>query len=205
MCSIKWSDCVTMIANVSLKRKSASSFYSHKEGRCTCAGDCGSRRLFPESRGCSGRTLWEVHCGAWRRAWQLSRISSLVLWRSRRRPASPSRRHGRRYRVYRLPGVAWRRSVGPAGQGLAYICAPAVVGHVAVPDPPVRSASACTKGVRKSRGGPGPLEGGRSGPPAASAEHPSLGDTWRHRTPSRAGDGSGAIGVVRWSPDSKSW
>ena len=25
--------------------------------------DCGSRRLLPESRGCSGRALWEVHCG----------------------------------------------------------------------------------------------------------------------------------------------
>ena len=29
--------------------------------------------------------------------------------------------------------------------------------------------------------------------------------TWRHRTPSRAGGGSGAIRVVRWSPDSRSW
>ena len=47
--------------------------------------------------------------------------------------------------------------------------------------------------------------GGRSGPPATSAEHPSLGDTWRCRIPSRAGDGSGAVGVVRWSPDSRSW
>ena len=28
--------------------------------------------FFPESRGCSGRTLWEVHCGAWRRTWQSS-------------------------------------------------------------------------------------------------------------------------------------
>ena len=100
----------------------------------------------PESWGCSGRILWEVHCGAWRRAWQSSWASSSALRRSRRRPDSPSRRHGHRCRVYRLPGVAWRHSVGPAGQGLAYICAPAVVGHVAVPDPLGRSANAYTKG-----------------------------------------------------------
>ena len=89
----------------------------------------------PESRGCSSRILWEVHCGAWRRAWQLSWVSSLILRRSRRRPASPSRRRGRRCRVYSPPNVAWWRSVDPAGQGLAYIRALAVAGRVAVPDP----------------------------------------------------------------------
>ena len=99
----------------------------------------------PESRGCSGRALGKVHCGAWCRAWQSSWISSLVLRRSRRRPASPSRRRGRHCRVYSLPNVAWWRPVGPAGQGLAFICALAVMGRVAVPDPPGRSA-----------GGPGP-------------------------------------------------
>ena len=31
----------------------------------------------PESRGCSGRALWKVHCGAWHRAWQSSWVSSL--------------------------------------------------------------------------------------------------------------------------------
>ena len=113
----------------------------------------------PESRGCSGRALLKVHCGAWRRAWQ----SSLVLRRSRRHPASPSKRRGRRCRVYSPPDMAWWRSVGPAGQGLAYICAPAVMGRVAVPDPPGRSAGVCTKEVRESRGGPGPLEGGDLG------------------------------------------
>ena len=46
---------------------------------------------------------------------------------------------------------------------------------------------------------------GRSGPPAANAEHPFLGDTWQRRTPSQVGDGSGAVGAVRWSPDSRSW
>jgi len=49
--------------------------------------------------------------------------------------------------------------VGPAGQGLAYIRASAVAGHVAVPDPHGRSAGVCTKEVRGSRGGHGPLEG----------------------------------------------
>ena len=136
-----------------------------------------------------GSTLWEVHYGAWRRAWQSSWVSSLVLRRLRRRPASPSRWHGHRYRVYRLPDVSWRRSVG----------------HVAVPGPPGWSASACAKGVRESRGGPGPPRGGRSGPPADSAERPSLRGTWRHRTPSQAGGGSGALGVVRWSPNNRSW
>ena len=46
---------------------------------------------------------------------------------------------------------------------------------------------------------------GRSGTPAAGAERPSLRGTWRHRTPSRTGGGSGAIRVVRWSSDSQSW
>ena len=46
---------------------------------------------------------------------------------------------------------------------------------------------------------------GRSGPPAASAEHPSLGDVWQRRIPFRAGDRCGAVGVVRWNPDSRSW
>jgi len=181
-------------------------FYRHKEGRCTCTGDHGSCRLLPESRGCSDRVLWEVHCGVWRRSWQSSWASSLTpshrtsdpgpasrsgtgpvsprvlevenaqhLWprtrtpasgfgtstchpdscgwvrdlhvpsglpraldsascsggvrsrhvsrrrghgrRSRRRPGS-SGRHGRCCGGYHPPGVAWRRSEGPTGQGL---------------------------------------------------------------------------------------
>ena len=79
MCSTEWA--------VPLKGKPASSFYRHKEGLCTCTGDHGSRRLLPESQGCSGRVLWEVHCGVWRRAWLSSWASSLVLRRSRWRPA----------------------------------------------------------------------------------------------------------------------
>ena len=125
----------------------------------------GSRKssFLPEPWGHNSRVLWEVHYGVWCRAWWSSWASSLTSWRSRLRPINPSRRCGRRCRVYRLLDVAWRRSVGPAGQGLAYICAPAVAGHVAVPEPPGRSASTCTKGVRESCGGPGPLEGGGPG------------------------------------------
>ena len=37
--------------------------------------------------------------------------------------------------------------------------APAVTGHVAIPDPPGQSAGVRTKEVRRSRGGPGPIEG----------------------------------------------
>jgi len=87
----------------------------------------------------------------------------LVLRRSRRRPACPSCQRGRRCRAYSSPDVAWWRSMSPAGQGLAYICAPAVMGCVAVPDPPGWSAGVCTKEVRESRGDPGPLEGGGPG------------------------------------------
>ena len=58
-----------------------------------------------------------------------------------------------------FPGVAWRRSVGPAGQGIAYICVPAVVGHVAVPGPPGWSASACAMGSGSHVEVPNPLRG----------------------------------------------
>ena len=109
MCSTEWAD--------PLIEKHVSSFYRLKEGRCTCIGDRESRRLLPESQGYSGRALWEVHCGVCRRAWQSSWASSLVLRRSRRRPGGSSGRRGRCCGVYRPPGVAWRRSEGPIGQG----------------------------------------------------------------------------------------
>ena len=78
-----------------------------------------------------GSTLWGMPPG-------VVVVLGIVLGLAEIAPVSwrLSRRRGRRCRVYRLPGVAWRHSVGPAGQGLAYICAPAVVGHVAVPGPP---------------------------------------------------------------------
>ena len=106
-----------------------------------------------------GSTLWGMASG-------VAVVLGIVLGLAEIAPASGQPQQaarGRRCRVYRLLGVAWRRSVGPAGQGLAYICAPAVVGHVAVPAPPGWSASACAKGVRESHGGPGPLQGGGPG------------------------------------------
>jgi hypothetical protein len=38
-----------------------------------------------------------------------------------------------------------------------------VTEHVAIPDPPGRSAGVCTKEVQESHGDPGPLEGGGLG------------------------------------------
>jgi len=99
-------------------------------------------------------TLWGMASG-------VAVILGIVL--VLRRPACPSNQRGRRCRVSSPPDVAWWRSMSPTGQGLAYICAPAVMGRVAVPDPPGRSAGVCTKEVRESRGDPGPLEGGGSG------------------------------------------
>jgi len=99
------------------KIKPASSFYRNNEGRCTCTEDRGSRRLLSESRGRSGRALWEVYCGVWRLAWQ----SSLALRRSRRRRCSSSGRRGGCCRGYRPLGVAWRHSEGPAGQDLVLV------------------------------------------------------------------------------------
>jgi len=115
LCSTEWAD--------PFKGKPASSFYRHKEGRCTCTctGDRGSRRLFPELRGCSGRALWEVHCGVWRREWQSSWASSLVMRRSRWRPGGSSGRRGHCCGGYHPPGMAWRRSEGPTGQGLVLV------------------------------------------------------------------------------------
>ena len=80
--------------------------------------------------------------------------------------------------------------------------APALAGHVAFPDP------AWAERWRLRLGGPGDTwrsrsHQGRSVPPAAGAEHPSSRDTWRHRTLPRAGGGSGAVGLVRWSPDNR--
>ena len=95
------------------------------------------------------------------------------------------------------------RWVGESSGGrLAPAPALAVVGHVAAPDP------AWTECCCVRLGGPGDTwrsrsHQGRSVPPAAGAEHPSSGDTWRHRTLPRAGGGSGAVGLVRWSPDSR--
>ena len=55
------------------------------------------------------------------------------------------------------------------------------------------------KGVRAGAGGPGPLWG--SEVPAVSSDLPLLRGTWRLRTHPQAGNGSGAIGLVRKEPD----
>ena len=56
----------------------------------------------------------------------------------------------------------WRDGA-PWALQVRVLCAPAVTGHVAIPDPPGRSAGVCTKEVRESHGDPGPLEGGGLG------------------------------------------
>ena len=57
----------------------------------------------------------------------------------------------------------WRGGV-PWALQVRVLRAPAVVGHVAIPDPLGQSAGVRTKVVRRSRGGPGLLEGGGPGP-----------------------------------------
>ena len=52
---------------------------------------------------------------------------------------------------------------------------------------------------------PDPLEGGKSEPPTAGTELPSLGGMRRHRTPFRMGDGSKAGDPTGWSSVSGSW
>ena len=49
--------------------------------------------------------------------------------------------------------------------------------------------------------GPGLLRGSEAS--AVSSELPFLRDTWHLRTHPQAGNGSGAVGLVRWSPDSR--
>ena len=48
-------------------------------------------------------------------------------------------------------------------------------------------------------GGPGPLQEPEASP--VSSELPFLRDTWRLRTHPQAGNGSGAVGLVRKGPD----
>ena len=53
-------------------------------------------------------------------------------------------------------------------------------------------------------GGPRPLRGG-SEASAVDMELPFLRDTWRLRTHPQAGNGSGAVGLVRKEPDPWAW
>ena len=98
----------------------------------------GSRRssFLPELRGYNSRVLWEVHCGVWHRAWWSSWASSLTSRRSRRHPANPSRRRGRRCRMFSPPDVAFRGPCRSWALQVRGLRATAVAGHAAVPDPP---------------------------------------------------------------------
>ena len=94
------------------------------EGRSTCTGR--SRVVVSSpNRGCAVddycRKYTVVQWRAQRRAWQLSWATSLVLRRSRQRPGGSSGRRDRCCGGYHPPGVAWRRSEGPTGQGLVLV------------------------------------------------------------------------------------
>ena len=126
-------------------------------------------------------------------------MSSVVLRRSRRRLANPSRRRGRRCRVFSPPDVAF------CGSRRSGSCILQRWRGTRWSRTPLDGVLGCTLG------GPGDTRrswtprGGRSGTPAACAERPSWKGTWRRRTPFQAGDGSGAMRVMRWSPDGRSW
>ena len=70
---------------------------------------------------------------------------------------------------------------------------PVPLGRVATPDPHA------VWEVRMDAGDPGPPGGPEAS--AVSSELPLLRDTWRLRTYPQAGNGSGAIGLVRKGPD----
>ena len=103
------------------KTETASPFYRHKKGQCTCT----ARREKSSSSPNQGRAVAEYcrkyivpHWRVRRRAWRSSWTSSLVLRRSRRHPGSSCGRHGGSCRGYRPLHLTWRRSEGPAGGGL---------------------------------------------------------------------------------------
>ena len=161
----------------------------------------GSWRLsfLPELRGYNNRVLWEVHYEVWRRAWWSSWLSSLTSRRSRRRPANSSRRRGRHCRMFNPPDVAFR---GPCRSGSCVLQWWRGTRRSRTPQDGVL---ACTSGGSGDTWRSRTTRGGRSGTPAACAERPSWRGTWRRRTPSQAGGGSGTMRVMRWSPDGRSW
>ena len=79
--------------------------------------------------------------------------------------------------------------------------------RVAVPDPfPLDGVLVrVPRGSRSHVEVPDPLEGGKSEPPTAGTELPSLGGMRRHRTPFHMGDGSEAGDPTGWSSASGSW
>ena len=93
-------------------------------------------------------------------------------------------------------GVRWAPQV-------KVLRAPAGVGHAAVLNP-LDGVQARAPGSLGDTWRSRALRG-RSGTPAAGDGHPSSRGPWRHRTPSRAGGGPGAIHMVRWNPDGRNW
>ena len=132
-------------------------FYRYKEGRCTCAVDHGSRRLLPESRGCSDRVLWEVHCGVWRRSWQSSWASSLTPSHRTNGPG-PASRLGTGPVSPRVPEVEnaqhlWSRTRTPASGSGTSTCHPDSHGwvrdlHVPSGLPRALGSASCSGGVQ---------------------------------------------------------
>ena len=84
----------------------------------------------------------------------------------------------------------------PCG-GLTHEPAPVPPGHVAALDPHT------VRGVRLAQEVPDPYGGSEA--LAVSPELPFLRDTWRLRTHPQAGNGSGAVGLVRKEPDRWAW
>ena len=86
------------------------------------------------------------------------------------------------------------RWVGESSSGrLAHEPTPVPPGHVAAPDP------RAVREIRMDAGDPEPLWGSEAS--TVSSELPFLRDTWRLRTHPQAGNGSGAVGLVRKEPD----
>ena len=85
--------------------------------------------------------------------------------------------------------MQWARESSSARLALE----PVPPGHVVAPD------AHAVREVRMDAGGPGPLRGSEAS--AVGSELPFLRDTWRLRTHPQAGNGSGAVGLVRKGPD----
>jgi hypothetical protein len=94
----------------------------------------------------------------------------------------------------------WRDGVSWALQ-VRVLRVSAVTGHVAIPDPPGQSAGVRIKEVRRSRGGPGPIEGGGPGLRLLALGVPLRGACGDTGPLSRMGGGFGAIRVMRWSQE----
>ena len=70
---------------------------------------------------------------------------------------------------------------------------------------PLDGVLACTLGGLGDTWRSRTPRGGRCRTLATSDGRPSSRGSWRHRAPSQAGGGPGAIRVMRWNPDGRSW